>query len=99
MPVNTQKPKTPLQNIYAIFDRIADRYKMMHTADNDQDAVRNFRISINQPGSLLAESSADFSLCRLGDFDPDDGLLNSLQKPELIIQAAELIQPQNQPQS
>ena len=67
-------------NIYAVRDAQLG-FSSMFTAANDAVAIRNFAGAVNTPGSVIHDCPEDFSICRLGTFDEQDGTIS----PELPV--------------
>lgn len=61
-------------NIYAVRD-IQLGFSSMFTAANDAVAIRNFAGAVNTPGTVMHDSPEDFSICRLGSFDEQEGTI------------------------
>lgn len=89
---NSEKQKSPIQNLYAIEDIVAGRFFPPFLSDNDQTAIRSFRQIVNHPEASL--SPFDLRLFQLGDFDPNDGQIDLLNAPAHIISGSELAQKQ-----
>ena len=70
-------------NIYAVRDAQLG-FMRMFTAANDAVAIRNFASAVNSPGTVMHDSPEDFSVCRLGTFDEQDGTIS----PELPVVVA-----------
>lgn len=54
-------------------------------------AVRAFSSAVEAPRSPLAEHPADFSMLRLGEFDPNSGKFTCLATPEFLCSASSVI--------
>ena len=79
-----------IYGIYAIRD--AKTTFMPANVDiNDGSAIRNFEHAVMQPDSLLRSHPADFSLWKLGFFRQDDGVVEPLDKPVQIADAASIV--------
>lgn len=63
-------------NVYAIRD---DRtgYLSPITDQNDATAIRNFEHAVMQKDSVYFTHAKDFTLCKIGEYDSDFGLLTS----------------------
>lgn len=42
---------------------------------NDACAIRNFEHAVRQPDSLLASHPNDYSLCKVGEYDNENGVI------------------------
>lgn len=89
---NSEKLKSPIENLYAIEDIKAGRFFPPFLSVNDDTAVRSFTQMINHPGASI--SAFDLRLFMLGDFDPNDGQIDVLNAPAHIISGSELAQKQ-----
>lgn len=91
---NTEKQKSPIQNLYSVQDTVAGRFFPPFLAPNDETAVRSFRHMVNMSDSPIAHNPFDYRLFRLGDFDENDGQIDVLVSPDLIINGSDLAQKQ-----
>ena len=69
--------------IYSIRDSKTGFYPPM-TDQSDQSAIRNFSYAVNNEG-VMNYSPKDFDLYRLGEFDTEDGTIESLKVPEFMV--------------
>lgn len=90
---NSEKDKSPVQNLYGVYDTKAGRFFPPFLNDNHQTATRAFRSMSIENDSIISKNPEDFRLMHLGDFDPNDGQIDSLDKPMHICDAISFIQP------
>lgn len=90
---NADKPKTPVVNLYAIYDRIAQRYFPPFVSDNNETAKRSFAQMSRNSESSFFQSPSDYELMQLGDFDPSDAQIDVLDRPLFIASAVEFVNP------
>lgn len=90
------KHKTPLLNLYAIKDDVAGTFFPPFTSQNNGTAKRSFGQMVTDERSGLSRNPADYRLFLLGDFDPDDGQLASVNTLELVAQGSEFLSQINQ---
>lgn len=76
-------------NVYAIRD--VHTGFMSPTIDvSDQSAIRNFAHAVMQEHSLMHTHAPDYSLYRIGVFESESGVIESIL-PEHIFEAKEVI--------
>lgn len=85
MTKNTEKPRTPLVNLYAVRDVVAAVFLTPFTSQNNQTAERMFRNMIQSEGNSLNQNPQDFDLYLVGDFDPVDGQIDNFDHNLLLI--------------
>lgn len=88
---NSKKHKTPIQNLYSLYDNASQLYWAPFAAENDDVAKRSLRMMAVDERSIISKAPNDYSLYLVGDFDPDDGQLSPLSKPLKISTVSELI--------
>lgn len=89
-PRNIDKLKSPCQNMYTVQDVVAQRFSPPTLSQNDQTAIRDFRIFLQDTNVAASRNPQDFRLWHLGDFDPDDGQIDVLDQPLMIFDGAAL---------
>ncbi len=71
--------------IYAIRDQYTG-YGQPFSCQSDAVAMRDFRIAVNaSKDSLMHSSPKDFDLMRLGDMDPETGVIIPEYAPVLVV--------------
>lgn len=70
--------------IYAIRDELTTWLTPM-VDTNDQSAIRNFRLALSSPRSIMEKNPTDFCLYRIGEYDNETGKIKSLEVPEFVI--------------
>lgn len=93
---NSEKHKTPLQNLYAIIDVVAGTFYPPFTSIHDDTAKRSFVQMLTNADTGMSRNPQDFDLYYLGDFDPDDGQIQTIPQPKLLMRGSSTInQPNN----
>lgn len=90
---NSEKQKSPIQNLYGVFDIRAGRYFPPFTNDNHKTAVRAFRSMATSEDSIISKNPEDFRLFHFGDFDPNDGQIDVLNQPFHVCDAVDFFSP------
>lgn len=93
---NVEKSKNPIVNLYGVMDIKAGRFFPPFTSENDQTAARAFAQMSRSEGSIIAQNPEDFRLFLLGDFDPNDGQIDTPNSPVFIADASEYFRTQPQ---
>lgn len=71
--------------MYAIRDQLVG-FLTPSLAENDDAAIRQFSVLINQDtGTLLASTPQYFDLYKIGEYDMDDGKLIPLKDKQLLV--------------
>lgn len=63
-----------MRNLYSIYDKVASEYSGPFTAKNDKVATRYYVDTLKK-----ANNPNDYELVALGSFDPETGIINSIQ--------------------
>lgn len=77
--------------VYSIHDKKTGEYSQPFFARNDQQAVRNFTgaCTNEEQTNMLARYPRDFTLCKIGEWDDDAGMINgSIPQPMLTADSA-----------
>lgn len=69
--------------IYAVRDQYTG-YGQPFSCQSDAVAMRDFSIAVGNVDSLMHASPKDFDLLRLGDFDPETGIITPEVVPVLV---------------
>lgn len=80
-----------MKNMYALFDSAASMYLDPFLVQLDAQAIRAFDALIQTPGSDPSLFPQDFSLYKIGSYEPITGRLTALEMPLQIITATELV--------
>lgn len=71
--------------IFAVRDQYTG-YGQPFSCQSDAVAMRDFRIAVNaSKDSLMHSSPGDFDLFRLGEFDPETGIIIPENAPVLVV--------------
>jgi hypothetical protein len=84
------------QGVYAVFDEKAEVYGPPYLDSADGTAVRKFLEALiaeidGQPSGLYAKFPADYTLFRIGTYDPGDGVFESLEAKKNLGNGVELL--------
>lgn len=80
--------------IYALRDRVADRFRSITVDVNDAVAKRNFAFAVaNSPE--LAFQNRDIELCRVGEFDSKKGTIIPCVPIQVVCRGDEVMQNDN----
>ncbi|AXL14638.1 nonstructural protein [Microviridae sp.] len=80
-----------MKTIYSIFDSVGGFYSPVFQAENDKHAIRMFSEAFADRSHL-----ADYTLWKLGTFDPDKGHLKTRKEPSLVLNGLSLEKGNNQ---
>jgi len=80
--------------VFAVYDRAAVCFSQPHFLPTEGLAVRAFAQEVNRkdPQNVLNTNPGDFELHLLGEYDPVLGYIKSLDRPKLVIPAAQLVE-------
>lgn len=76
--------------LYAIRD-VLTRFLAPMVDDNDNSAIRNFKLWVNQNG-LADYSPSDFELYRVGVFDSDSGTIDPVYPAEFVVSGSSVFE-------
>lgn len=76
-------------HLYSVFDSLAERWHVPYCMESDAIAQRTFISSVAD--SPMAQSPGDFALFKVGDFDPDTGLVHGDNTPSRLMSALEAL--------
>lgn len=76
--------------IFSIYDEKAKAFGVPFFKQHRGQAVRDVQDVANNRESILSRHPSDFSLYMLGNFDDDQGKMEALLVPELIIRVSDL---------
>lgn len=80
--------------ICTILDKGASVYLPPFTVRHINEAVRNFRTSVNTKGvdaSVIAHHPMDFALMHLGEYDDQSGAITPLDVPTRLVTGVEVL--------
>ena len=75
-----------MKTVYSIFDSVGGFYSPIFQAENDAHATRMFSQSLGVDNAHMA----DYTLWKLGTFDPDGGELTTMKEPRLVLNGLSL---------
>lgn len=77
--------------LYALRDRIADRFRSVTVDVNDMVAKRNFAYALNNAPELLWEAK-DLELCMIAEFDDVSGVVYPETPIQVVCRGDEVVQ-------
>lgn len=80
-----------LYELYSIYDNTTETFNLPFHSLGEKNAIRNFTIAANTPGSLIHSCPQDFSLYHLGVYNDQTGKTENFQQPAKIINATSVI--------
>ena len=95
---NTHIETPPRYLMFSVKDEKAQAFNLPFLQTNVDLAIRTLASSVTNPDSVVSKYPQDFTLYKLGTFDEITGAIVTLERPEYIIRADELliaIQKQN----
>lgn len=79
--------------ICAVHDRQLNAYLRPFVAATPGQAIRSFRDEVNRPGSEINQHPEDYTLCKVGEWQEQDGYIDGIDgKPEQLAIASNLIE-------
>lgn len=73
-----------IKKLYSVRDSVADQFMAPSVADNDNVAIRDFRIAMNRTDLFLYQNPQDFDLFCIGTYDTNSGLISPVDPPKNI---------------
>lgn len=83
--------------MYSIFDKATKIYLAPYPADTEQEAIRQFSMSVNHEGGFINRFPGDYSLQLVGSFDISKGQLFEQTPPEFTVEGLKLLRPDHAP--
>lgn len=80
-----------MQKVYSILDRVSREYGPLFTCSTDEEAVRTVRQAALYGKSNLSQFPKDFSLYRVGAFNPSAGVLSAVPVPVLVSDVGNIV--------
>jgi len=80
-----------IKKMYAIRDAKAEAFLNPWFKVTHGEAERDFNAAVNNEETTLAKYPEDFDLYYLGDYDDNSGKLKSLDSPQHIVKAVQLV--------
>lgn len=77
--------------IYALRDRIADKFRSVTVDINDMTAKRNFAYAVNNAPELLFQAK-DLELCMIAEFDDVSGVVYPETPIKVVCRGDEVVQ-------
>lgn len=82
--------------IYSIRDSKAEIFNTPFYQKTHGEAERNFRSLVNDEKSQVNKYPEDYALWYLGEYDDNTGSFTTLDQPQHILNAVQVIMPKNQ---
>lgn len=76
--------------IYSVFDQKAQAFFTPSYYHYKGEAVRSFEDIMKDPKSILNKHPEDYDLYMIGQFDDQQGKVEGLSQPELVIRGSEV---------
>ena len=76
---------------FAVLDVKASAYGMPMFMSTRGLALRGFADACADSRSMLAQHPEDYQLFEIGEYDQNNGRLNSLEQPELVATASQVV--------
>lgn len=78
--------------VYSLFDRKAKEYMALVVGTNDELVIRGLQESFSTPqANTVFKYPQDFDLMRLGEFDPETGVISPEVPARLVVNVAEIL--------
>lgn len=78
--------------MYSIYDEVTQVFNHPFAAIAEQEAVRNMRILVNDPSTLISKSPQDYTLYHVAMYDDQTGQYTNTNQPVMLCKATSLIQ-------
>lgn len=82
--------------IYSIRDSKAEIFNTPFYQKTHGEAERNFRSLVNDDKSQVHKYPEDYALWYLGEYDDNTGAFQTLDQPQHILNAVQVLMPKNQ---
>jgi len=81
--------------IFAVLDTKANAFGSLWVVNHTGEAVRAFTDQVNRADdqNMLYKHSEDFVLYHLGSYDDADGIIEPLDRPQLVVQGGAVKNP------
>lgn len=73
--------------LVAVLDKKALAFGAVYTSKNESTAIRDFSIACQNPESNLNRFPEDYQLCKLANFDEEQGKIIPCKVPEVLTSA------------
>ena len=80
-----------MKKVYSILDRVSRNYGPLFLCSTDEEAVRVVVQAVNSGESGLSDFPNDYTLYRVGAFNPSCGVLSSLPNPVLVSDVGNIV--------
>lgn len=78
--------------VYSLFDRKVMEYMSLVLGTTDEAVMRALAESFGTPSaSTVFKYPQDFDLMRLGDFDPETGVITPEMPPRLVVNVSDIL--------
>lgn len=78
-----------IYGVYSILDRLTG-YMQLTVEFSDQSAARNFEHASMNDSSLFHSHFEDYSLCKVGTFDSESGVIHSFDHPQVVVTGSQV---------
>lgn len=83
--------------LVAILDKKALCFYNLYAERNEETAIRNFSLQCQNPEGNLHKFPEDYQLCKLANYDENQGKIIPEKVPTVLATAQSFITPQNEP--
>lgn len=77
--------------VVAVFDTVARQYSVVHVEPSREAAVRTFTDALGRGDTMLSRHPDDYQLVELGEFLDDEGVIEGLAAPFVLITGSEVV--------
>lgn len=77
-------------SLYSIRDHLIGTSFAPMAFLNNAAAERSFRSMAEQANSVVSQNPSDFSMQKVGEFDPETGVLSALEQPEIVFNGSSI---------
>lgn len=77
--------------LYSIYDVKAEAFNHPYTAINDQMAMRNVQMELNNEKSIMRQFPADYKLYCVGELEDRDGIIQPENPARLVCEVNSLV--------
>lgn len=77
--------------LYSIRDHLVNVSFPPMNFPSDAAAIRAFRSMAENPSSTVNQNPSDFSIQKIGEFDPESGVFSALEQPEIVVNGTSFV--------
>lgn len=80
---------------YSIRDQVAGIFHAPQYAHTPGAAERDFKEIVNDKNTMIAKHPEGYDLYHIGEYDNSTGKFTSLETPQFVVKAVQLVSPVN----